>query len=180
VEPGLRLPGRSGGHSSVWRESHESRLRPQNSWSTWWRDRAQGPFPRWCASAQDPNRGFLSIALFSNPKKRCRPPCWIAIRSPSRLLAMPHLRGAPRWQQARPHCSLSGAGSANRTGEAFLSPVQAGRAGLDIKRHYMELRPPLAGRVYMTFYRHPAPYAGAAETLRIKVDFTSRLAARPR
>ncbi len=46
------------------------------------------------------------------------------------------------------------------------SPVQAA-CWLDIKRHYMELRPRLR-RVYMTF-TDPAPYAGAAETLRIKL-----------
>jgi len=46
------------------------------------------------------------------------------------------------------------------------SPVQAA-CWLDIKRHYMELRPRLR-RVYMPF-TDPAPYARAAETLRIKL-----------
>jgi hypothetical protein len=46
------------------------------------------------------------------------------------------------------------------------SPTQAA-CWLDIKRHYMELRPRLR-RVYMTFI-DPTPFAGAAETLRIKL-----------
>jgi hypothetical protein len=121
----------------------------------WWRD-APGSF-HVVRSAQDPIAGFY--CLFQ-PENVAGP---MLDRDPVSRAWRAHLAAHPL---ATGQTALFIRRWLSKQDGERPSPVQAA-CWLDIKRHYMELRPRLR-RVYMTF-TDPAPYAGAAETLRIKL-----------